>query len=90
MPERRRAVFKALAATSDATTGETTTVGSLAAGLGEDRDLVESHLAALVACELARRHDDGRVRVTVTGEELLELDAGGLVIVEQAEGRREP
>lgn len=82
MPVTRRAVLEELAAASDAERGETTTIGALASALDVDEQVVEAHLTGLAACELARTHDDGSARVTVTGEELLELDADDVVVVD--------
>jgi DNA-binding transcriptional ArsR family regulator len=82
MDVTRTAVLEALAAASDAAQGETTTTAALAAALDVDEETVQSHLDALEACELARTYPDGRVRVTVTGEELLALEADELVIVD--------
>jgi hypothetical protein len=41
-----------------------------------------SHLYGLAACELARTYPDGRVRVTGTGEESLDLDVEGAAVLE--------
>jgi DNA-binding transcriptional ArsR family regulator len=97
MSVNRRAVFERLAATSDAARRETTTVTALATGLGAAERAVDAHLDGLVACELARRYPDGRVRITRTGEELLDLrpdrgldlDADDLVIVDPSRERPE-
>lgn len=78
----RRAVLAQLAAATDAERRETTTVETLASALDADTGAVERHLEGLAACELARVEPDGRVRATVTGEELLALDADELVIVD--------
>jgi hypothetical protein len=83
----RRAVFERLAAVTDADGRETTTAEALASGLDADVGAVEAHLAGLAACELARVDADGRVRVTITGEELLELDTDETVIVDLSRGR---
>lgn len=88
----RRAVLDRLAATSDADRRTTTTVAALAAALDADRRTVEAHLSGLADCDLVRRRPDGRVRVTVTGEELLalDLDADELVVVEPPPTRCDP
>lgn len=75
-------MLELLAAESDAARAETTTIEALADALDADEAAVEAHLQALEACELARIGDDGNVRVTITGEELLELDLDGSVIVD--------
>jgi hypothetical protein len=67
----RRAVLERLAATSDAARRETTTIPALARALD-----------ALRACEFARVTDDGRVRVTITGEEFLALDTDETAVVD--------
>ena len=74
MAVTRREVLECLATASDAETRATTTVEALAAALEVDERTLESHLHGLADCELARRRSDGRVRVTITGEELLELE----------------
>jgi Mn-dependent DtxR family transcriptional regulator len=84
MPVPRRAVLDQLAAESDATAQETTTVVTLAATLEIDERAVEAHLQGLAACELARIDADGNARVTITGEELLELGTDEVVIVDTA------
>lgn len=82
MPTPRRAVLKRLAATSDAERRETTTIGDIATGIGAQEREVAAHVAALADCALARTYPDGRVRVTITGAELLELDTDDVVIVD--------
>ena len=82
MAVTRRAVLEQLATASDSDPRETTTIGALAAALEADERTIESHLHGLADCELARIRSDGSVRVTVTGEELLELDLDELVIVD--------
>ena len=82
MPVTRRAVLERLATVTDADSRETTTVEAIAAGLGADERAVEAHLDGLTDCELARVYANGSVRVTITGEELLELGADEAVIVE--------
>jgi hypothetical protein len=78
----RRAVLVELARASDAEQRETTTTPALAATLDTDEGTIESHVNGLAACELARTYPDGRVRITITGEELLALDTDELVIVD--------
>lgn len=82
MSVTRRAVLEQLAATSDADQRETTTTAVVAAALNTDEGTIESHLNGLAACELVRTYPDGRVRITITGEELLALDTDELVIVD--------
>lgn len=82
MSVTRRAVLERLAAASDAEQRVTTTRAALAAALGVDERTVESHVEGLAACELAHTYPDGRVRITITGEELLALDPDDLVIVD--------
>ena len=82
MTVTRRAVLERLAAASDAEQRVTTTRAALAAALGVDERTVESHIEGLAACELAHTYSDGRVRITITGEELLALDPDDLVIVD--------
>ncbi|WP_435186524.1 hypothetical protein [Halobellus sp. EA9] len=84
MSVTRRAVLEQLAAASDATRRETTTVDALAGTLGVDEHAVEVHLRGLKACDLARIAPDGTARVTITGEELLALDTDAVVIVDAA------
>lgn len=83
----RREVFEYLAESSSATPRETTTVGSLASALNTDRRTVESHLDALEACNLVHNRSNGRVRVTITGEELLEIDPAEIVVIDACEDR---
>lgn len=82
MSVTRRAVLERLATVSDADRQTTTTKAALAATLDADEGTIESHLDGLTACELVRTTPDGRVRITVTGEELLALDTDGAVIVD--------
>ncbi|MBX0298068.1 hypothetical protein [Haloarcula nitratireducens] len=82
MSVTRQVVLEQLARASDADQRETTTKAALAATLNTDEGTIESHLAGLATCELVRTHPDGRVRITITGEELLALDADELVIVD--------
>lgn len=78
----RRTVLERLAATSDAERREMTTIAALAATLDADEGTVESYLHGFEACELAHVEPDGDVRVTVTGEEVLELDTDSMVIID--------
>jgi Mn-dependent DtxR family transcriptional regulator len=78
-------VLEVLAAATDAERRETTTAGALASALGADERVVETHLERLADCELARFQADGSVRVTITGEELLEIEADGPLIVDDPE-----
>lgn len=82
MSVTRRRVLEELAAASDASREQTTTIDALAATLDTERGAVQSHLDGLVACELARFETDGTIRVTLTGEELLNLDTDDMVIVD--------
>lgn len=82
MSVTRRAVLERVAATSDAALCVTTTRAALAATLGVDERTIRSHLQGLAACELVRTYPDGRVRITITGEELLALDTDETVIVD--------
>lgn len=80
----RRTVLEQLAAVSDAERQETTTIEALVSMLDTDEHTVEAHLNGLEACELARLAPDGDVRVTITGEELLELDTDEMVIIDSS------
>ncbi|MEF8778008.1 MAG: hypothetical protein V5A36_03760 [Natronomonas sp.] len=82
MPVTRRAVLEALAAASDAETRQTTTVEALSAALDADEHAIEAHLCGLCECELVRVSADGSTRVTITGEELLELEVDEMIIVD--------
>jgi Mn-dependent DtxR family transcriptional regulator len=82
MSVTRRSVLKQLATTSDADQRETTTTAAIAAMLETDEETIEFHLNGLAACELVRTYPDGRVRITITGEELLALDTDEMVIVD--------
>ena len=84
MTVTRRSVLEQLATASDATRRETTSIEALAVTLDADEHAVESHLEGLEACDLARIVPDGTARVTITGEELLELDTAEMVIVDAA------
>ncbi|RLM59328.1 ArsR family transcriptional regulator [Halobellus sp. Atlit-31R] len=78
----RRAVLQCLAESSAAHGGETTTVEALAAALNTDELTVRAHLRRLVDCDVARVSPGGEVRVTTTGEELLDLGLGGLSVID--------
>jgi Mn-dependent DtxR family transcriptional regulator len=78
----RQKVLECLAAATDANARETTTVKALAAELDVEEGTLEGCLDRLAACELARTRHDGHVRITITGEELLELDTEEVIIVE--------
>lgn len=82
MSVTRRTVLERLARTSDAEREATTTTTALATSLDTDERLIESHVESLVACELVRTYPDGRVRITITGEELLALDIDDTVVVD--------
>jgi len=85
MSVARRAVLEQLATVSDAAQRETTTTAAIAIALDTDERTIESHLNALEACELGRMYPDGRVRRTITGEEVLALDTDEMVIVDSNE-----
>jgi len=78
-------VLERLATMSDAAGRYTTTVEALASGLETEESIVEARLDRLVACELARFCGE-RVRVTITGEELLALSISEPIIID-ARGR---
>ncbi|MGQ4554498.1 hypothetical protein [Halobellus sp. GM3] len=80
----RRTVLEHLAVASDATARETTTIEALAATLDADEHAIEAHLHGLEACDLARVTADGNARVTITGEELLELDVDEMIVVDSS------
>lgn len=82
----RRAVLEALADASSGYRRETTTVESLSSALDANEATVATHLNGLAECELARTYPNGRVRVTVTGEDLLALDVDGVVVDPGATG----
>jgi predicted transcriptional regulator len=82
MAVTRHAVLDAVAAASDADTGETTSPGAIATTLGVPERVVSGHIQGLAACDLVRTYGDGRLRITVTGEELLALDTDEVVIVD--------
>lgn len=82
MPVTRRAVLEALAAASDAKTRQTTTVKALSAALDTDEHAIKAHLGGLCECELAQVSADRGMRVTITGEELLELEADEAIVVD--------
>lgn len=89
MSVTRQTVLEQLAKQSDAGTEEMTSVSSIVAALNCDEQTARGHLEHLDACELARLYSDGRVRVTITGEELLELDTGeGIIIDPETNGTR--
>ena len=67
---------------SDASTGDRTSIESLTAALAVDERTVRKQLDGLVSCELADIDADGRVRITVTGEELLALDLDEMIVVD--------
>lgn len=81
-PMNRRTTLEHLARITDAEREETTTIDTLVAALDTDRRAVEVHLAGLEACELVRIDPDGTARVTVTGEEFLQLDTEEAIIVD--------
>lgn len=82
MSVTRRSVLEQLAAVSDATQRETTTIEALATTLNTDNQTIESYLDGLIACELAVLYPDGGIRITITGEELLALDTDELAIID--------
>jgi DNA-binding transcriptional ArsR family regulator len=79
MTQTRSDILRQLA---DAKPDDTTTISSLSASCEVDEAALRSHLQALADCDLARIYPDGRTRVTITGEELLALDAADPVIVD--------
>lgn len=82
MSVTRRAVLEELAAASDAETRQTTTVEALSSAIDADRHTIEAHLDGLCECELAQISAGGHARVTITGEELLELDVNEMIVVD--------
>ena len=82
MTVTRREVLEYLAKASDATEKETTTAHRLASQLQTDTDTILEHVERLQACALARKRPDGRLRITITGEELLALDTDDVIIVD--------
>lgn len=82
----RLAVLQALSGASDASGRETTTITGLAAALDADKTCVRTRVQGLADCDLAKLHPDGRVRVTITGQQLLALRPEGPVIVGPSDG----
>jgi DNA-binding transcriptional ArsR family regulator len=82
MSVTRRDVLEELEGQSDASAGERTSVESLTDALAVDERTVREQLDGLEACELADVNSDGRVRITVTGEELLALDLDEMIVVD--------
>lgn len=78
----RRVVLEELAAVTDADRGETTTRRALVRRLDTDERTIDAHLDGLAACDLVRTYPDGRVRITITGDELLQLETDEFVIVQ--------
>jgi len=78
----KRTVLEHLATASNAARRDTTTIGMLALVLDVGRHEIEAQLYGLAACDLARIYPDGRVRVTTTGEEFLDLETDGTAIVD--------
>ena len=71
-----------MAAMTDAETATATTFEALASALDVDVTVVRARLNELTACELARTRPDGRIRVTITGEEFFGLPIDSRVIVD--------
>ncbi|MEF8894357.1 hypothetical protein [Halodesulfurarchaeum sp.] len=90
MSVNKQVVLEQLAAATDATQQETTTIQALAATLAVDEQTVESHIQWLVACDLARLTPENDVRVTISGEQFLELDVDDTVIVDSGRQNSEP
>lgn len=86
MTAPRDDVFEALVEATDAADSVTTSAESLASTLGADTETVDAHLRGLADCGLARRYPTGRVRVTITGEAVADLDAEDVVVVSPTEG----
>jgi DNA-binding MarR family transcriptional regulator len=84
MAVTRKVVLEQLAMTTDAERRETTTNSALAEELGTDEQTIVTHIDGLAACDLVRRYPDGRIRITITGEELLDLDIAERVIVDSS------
>jgi Mn-dependent DtxR family transcriptional regulator len=82
MAVTRRDVLKELDERSDADAGERTSVESLTNALAVDERTVHDRLNGLESCALADIDADGRVRITVTGEELLGLDLDEMIVVD--------
>jgi len=82
MNPTRSDVLELLAATSAAQPRSTTSVEALAETLEADEQTVVNHVKSLETLELARTYPDSRIRVTITAEELLELDVEGQVVVD--------
>lgn len=89
MTVTRRVVLEQLASVSDAEERETTTKRTLAVTLETDQQTIDTHVAGLAACDLVRADPDGGVRITITGEELLELDTEEMVIVDSEDQERQ-
>jgi hypothetical protein len=67
----------------------TTTIEALASMLDAEEVVVDQHLEAVESCALVRTYSGGRVRVTATGEELLQLDPDEPVIVDSRPENRD-
>lgn len=82
MAVTRHDILSAVASESEADGQETTTPAAIANSLQVTERVVGMHLDGLAACDLVRTYADGRLRITVTGQELLALDTDEVVIVD--------
>jgi DNA-binding IclR family transcriptional regulator len=78
----RAAVLDALAAHSDPSPTQTTTVAAIAAALDADCHAVRACVRHLVDCGLARREGEDGVRVTRPGAAVAAMDVEGVVVVD--------
>jgi Mn-dependent DtxR family transcriptional regulator len=89
MTEPRVAVLEQFGEKTDPDGDRTTTIETIAASLGIEEDLVDEHVQGLVTANLVKLTTDGQLRITITGEQFLELDVDDVVVVESVDGGSE-
>jgi hypothetical protein len=86
MTEPRVAVLEQLADQTDPDGDRTTTIETIATSLSLGEDIAEEHVDGLARADLATFTTDGEIRITITGEQFLELEVDDVVVVESIEG----
>jgi len=81
MTEPRVALLEQLGEVTDSSGERTTSIETIAASMDLEMDLAEKHVQGLQNVDLVTVAPDGELRITITGEQFLELDVEDVVIV---------
>jgi Mn-dependent DtxR family transcriptional regulator len=85
MTEPRVAVLEQLGQVTDPSGDRTTTIETIADSMDLEEGIAQKHVQGLQRADLVTVTPDGGIRITITGEQFLELDVEDVVVVRSAD-----